>query len=122
MGWVIPSINTGTPTEEYGNNDLPARLGNEPENESVKEPALRHTRRDQQQNRISITIAKQSQQNDRAGKDQNRDKMLVFADLAEPQYGPSRDRDETRDRHTDTCPKAGDAEPAKKDRKANLGF
>ena len=58
---VIPAPDAGSPTQGGGEENFAARLGNQPQDESVEEPALRHQRGQQQKPGILVAIAPQRQ-------------------------------------------------------------
>ena len=60
MWCMIPAVETRAPTEENRPENFPARLGNQSKNEGVVEPALRHQRSQQQEQRIAVAIPEKS--------------------------------------------------------------
>src|SRR5712691_163952 len=93
---VIPAPDACSPTEEYGRQDFPSRFWNQPENECIEEPALRHQGGKQEQKRITISIADQRQQDQRSGKNEYWDEVLIVAELMQPQNRPFWHHDQTQ--------------------------
>src|SRR5579864_820466 len=56
---VIPAPDSRSPAEKHRPDNLAAGTGNQPKNETVEKPALRHKRREQEKESIAIPISKQ---------------------------------------------------------------
>src|ERR1700733_10919877 len=88
MWGLIPPPDSTPPTKKNSPYDLPPRFGNKPKNEAVEKPSLRHTGRQQKQNRVAIAIPPQSKQQQRAGQNKKRYEVFVSVRLRNPKHRP----------------------------------
>src|ERR1700678_3914559 len=56
---VIPAPDTCAPAEEGGPDNFAARLWNQPENEGIEKPTLRHERGEHQEQSVTVAVTKQ---------------------------------------------------------------
>ena len=60
-GLMEPAVDSRAPTEDGGEKNFAARFGDEPEGESVEEPALRHEDGEQEQPGVTIAVTEKSE-------------------------------------------------------------
>src|SRR5579871_1782700 len=104
MKGVVPPPDSWNPTQTSCKNNLAPGFRNEPQEEGIVKPSLRHACRQEQQPSIAIAIAQQSRSQQWTGQHEQWDEPNVNLELTKPEREPprhheesERDNDETRE-------------------------
>jgi len=100
---VIPAPDSDHPTAGHGCQNVFPRFRNQPKNERIVKPALRHDAAQQQKKSIAVTPAPKREGQQRPRNHQQRYEVLVAVQLSNPVDGPMRTEEKTGEQQSATC-------------------